>query len=86
MNFDPTLVILVVFFVIIFWSTIKLAKNALNSIAGKTLTAVDATVTTNALEYHNELSSRMRKAAKALEEAGGKVDYQAEYDRLIGKL
>lgn len=86
MNFDPTLVILVIFFVIIFWSTIKLAKNALNSIAGKTLTAVDATVTTNALEYHNELSSRMRKAAKALEEAGGKVDYQAEYDRLVGKL
>lgn len=86
MNFDPTLVILVVIFVIIFWSTIKLAKNALNSIAGKTLTAVDATVTTNALEYHNELSSRMRKAAAALEASGGKVDYQAEYDRLIGKL
>lgn len=86
MNFDPTLVILVIIFVIIFWSTIKLAKNALNSIAGKTLTAVDATVTTNALEYHNELSTRMRKAAKALEDAGGKVDYQAEYDRLIGKL
>lgn len=86
MNFDPTLVILVIIFVVIFWSTIKLAKNAINSIAGKTLTAVDATVTTNTLEYHNELSARMRKAAKALEEAGGKVDYQAEYDRLIGKL
>lgn len=86
MNFDPTLVILVIIFVVIFWSTIKLAKNALNSIAGKTLTAVDATVTTNTLEYHNELSSRMRKAAKALQDAGGKVDYQAEYDRLIGKL
>lgn len=86
MNFDPTLVILVIIFVIIFWSTIKLAKNALNSIAGKTLTAVDATVTTNALEYHNELSTRMRKATAALEASGGKVDYQAEYDRLIGKL
>lgn len=86
MNFDPTLVILVIIFVIIFWSTIKLAKNALNSIAGKTLTAVDATVTTNALEYHNELSTRMRKAAASLEASGGKVDYQAEYDRLIGKL
>jgi CHASE3 domain sensor protein len=86
MNFDPTLVILVVIFVVIFWSTIKLAKNALNSITSKTLTAVDATVTTNALEYHTELSARMRKAAQALEESGGKVDYQAEYDRLIGKL
>lgn len=86
MNFDPTLVILVVIFVIIFWSTIKLAKSAINSIAGKTLTAVDATVTTNALEYHTELSARMRKAAKALTDAGGKVDYQSEYDRLIGKL
>lgn len=86
MTFDPTIVILVIFFVIVFWSTIKLTKGAINSIAGKTLTAIDATVTTNALEYHNELSARMRKAAQALEDAGGKVDYQAEYDRLIGKL
>lgn len=86
MNFDPTLVILVVIFVVIFWSTLKLLKNALNSIANKTLTAMDATVAVNAVEYHSELSSRMKKAATTMEANGGLVNYQAEYDRLINKL
>ena len=84
--FDPTVILIVVLFVVIFWSTLKLLKNALNSIANKTLAAVDATVAVNAVEYHSELSSRMKKAAATMEANGGLVNYQAEYDRLIGKL
>lgn len=84
--FDPTTILIVVLFVVIFWSTLKLLKNALNSIAHKTLTAVDATVAVNAVEYHSELSSRMKQAAAIMEANGGLVDYQSEYDRLIGKV
>lgn len=86
MNFDPTILILCVICIFIFWPIFKIIRMFVNSVGTKGLAAVDASVSVNALEYHNELSTRMRKAIKTMEDNGGPINYQSEYDRLIGKL
>jgi hypothetical protein len=81
--FDPTLLVIALVLIIGFWSTIKLLRNKFNSVAEKTLDAVDATVTTSAIEHHAELQGRMRTALETIQANGGITNFQEEYDKLF---
>lgn len=83
MPFDPTVLAIVIILLVGFWSTIKLLRNKFNSVAEKTLDAVDATVSTAAIEHHAELQSRMKTALDTIQANGGITDFQKEYDKLF---
>ena len=83
MPFDPSVLIIVLVLLIAFWSTLKLLRNKFNSVAEKTLDAVDATVSTAAIEHHAELQTRMKTALETINNNGGITDFQREYDKLF---
>lgn len=82
--FDLTTIIIILIVVFLFWSTLRLLKNSVNSTAHKALNLIDATVAVNATEAHLELTERMNKAATELQKIGV-IDYNRTYEELFGK-